>query len=159
MNLVLGHLFRHKQEDLLGDIDHLFIIQNFFVLLFVFIRLFVLLLVISLIFILFVFVNAICLFSLFFLGLFGGLRLFIVALRRWNLHAGTFFKRLGIVAFNRFWLILLQIVYILEVLEFLGLLIVDSLVLGNAHILFRVVVYLVLDLRLGFLLQVWIAQL
>jgi hypothetical protein len=78
---VLDHLFRHKQEDLLGDVNHLVFVQVFFFYLFVAVGAFLLLLVVALVFILFVFINGICLLSLVLLRLFfGGFRLLVVAL-------------------------------------------------------------------------------
>ena len=64
-----------------------------------------------------------------------------------------------VVTFDRLWLLLLKVVDILEVLKFLGLFVVDNLVLGYAHVLFRVVVDLVFNFSFGFLLQIRIAQL
>jgi hypothetical protein len=81
LNFVLDHLFRHKQEDLLGDVNHLVFVQVFFFYLFVAVGAFLLLLVVALVFILFVFINGICLLSLVLLRLFfGGFRLLVVAL-------------------------------------------------------------------------------
>lgn len=81
LNFVLDHLFRHKQEDLLGDVNHLVFVQVFFFYLFVAVGAFLLLLVVALVFILFVFINGICLLSFVLLRLFvGGFRLLVVAL-------------------------------------------------------------------------------
>ena len=81
LNFVLDHLFRHKQEDLLGDVNHLVFVQVFFFYLFVAVGAFLLLLVVALVFILFVFINGICLLSLVLLRLFfGGFRLLVVAI-------------------------------------------------------------------------------
>ena len=81
LNFVLDHLFRHKQEDLLGDVNHLVFVQVFFFYLFVAVGAFLLLLVVALVFILFVFINGICLLFLVLLCLFvGGFRLLVVAL-------------------------------------------------------------------------------
>jgi hypothetical protein len=119
-----------------------------------------LLIVGSLIFILLILIHAICLVSVFILlilGFPGGLSLLVVTLGRRHLLTWALLELLG--SFTLLRLRLLQIIDILKVLKFLGLFLVDRLILRDAHILLGVLVSLILDLSLCLLLHVWVSHL